>query len=258
MSQGTNLGTRVTSTLWIAETEPVPSVAGGKSLATRAYCNGTPPTTASVFAHGCIITQLDTATNAKSIYENVGTSASPSWNLLGDVVASEITLAEGNVLVGNSSGVATALNAKTNTQILVGNGTTITSVAMSGDTTMTNAGVVAIGNAKVSGAKMTTTVGYFQVAKDTTNTTPVNVFGATVPFACTITGVYVISKDTTAGNITVADTAGTVATIAKGTSAGVMVGATSLANTSVSAGNTLTIVSSSAGEATVFITFTVA
>lgn len=106
--------------------------------------------------------------------------------------------------------------------------------------------------------KSATGTQYFAVNKVTTGTTPVNVIAATVPFACTITGVYVISQDTTAGNITVADTAGTVATIAKGTVAGAMTGAVSLANTSVAAGNTLTIVSSSAGNADVFINFTIA
>ncbi len=85
-----------------------------------------------------------------------------------------------------------------------------------------------------------------------------NVIAATVPFTCTITGVYLVSQDTTASNITVADTAGTVATIAKGTVSGVLVGAASLANTTVTAGNTLTVVSDGAGNANVFITFTVA
>lgn len=98
---------------------------------------------------------------------------------------------------------------------------------------------------------------YMQVAKDTNATTPVNVIAATVPFTATITGIFLVSKDTTAGNITIADTTGTVATIAKGVTAGALVGATSLANTTVTSGDTLTIVSSSAGNATVFITFTV-
>jgi len=58
--------------------------------------------------------------------------------------AGGITLAQGNVLVGNASGVAAALDASTDTQVLVGNGTTITSVAMSGDATMANTGAVTI------------------------------------------------------------------------------------------------------------------
>ena len=112
----------------------------------------------------------------------------------------------------------------------------------------------------ITGAKLSTGTGYFTVAADTNGTTAVSVFGASgLSVAVTITGVYLISKDTTAGNITVENPASTVvATIAKGTSAGVLVGATSLANTTVAAGTNLVVDSSSAGNATVFITFTTA
>lgn len=161
----------------------------------------------------------------------------------------EISLASAHLLVGNASNVAA-------------------DVAMSGDATMANTGALTIANsavttakinaAAVTGAKLSTTVGYFAVTVSTNGTSPVDVFGATVPFAGTVTGVFVESLDTTAGNITVADTAGTIATIAKGTSTGAMVGGGTLANTSFSAGNTFTVVSSSAGNARVTITFTVA
>lgn len=119
-------------------------------------------------------------------------------------------------------------------------------------------GTSQIAAASVTGAKLSTGVGYFTVAKTTNGATPVNVIAATVPFAATITGIYGISNDTTAGTITIADTAGTVGTFAKGATSGALVGVVSLANTAVASGDTLTIVSSSAGNATVFITFTVA
>ncbi len=131
-------------------------------------------------------------------------------------------------------------------------------MALSGDATIANTGALTIAAGAVTGAKLSTLVNYSIVAKATNGTTPVNVIAATVPFGATITGIYGISLDTTAGTITVADTAGTVATFAKGTVSGVMTGAASLANTAITAGNTLTIVSSSAGNANVFITFTVA
>lgn len=182
---------------------------------------------ATIVASGALTIANSAITNAK-----VSASAAIAFSKLASLPSADI-------LVGNVSNVATA-------------------VAMSGDATLDNAGVLTIGAAKVTGAKLSTAVGYFQVAKATNGTTPVNVIAATVPFTCTITGVYVISLDTTAGNITIADTAGTVATIAKGTVSGVMVGAASLANTTVTSGNTFTIVSSSAGNANVFITFTVA
>ena len=99
---------------------------------------------------------------------------------------------------------------------------------------------------------------YFSLAKDTNGTTNVNVFtSAGAPFRFTITGVFLTSKDTTAGNITVLHNLDTVCTIAKGTTAGVMVGATSLTSTTVNKGDLIQIDSSSAGNATVYITFTI-
>lgn len=112
----------------------------------------------------------------------------------------------------------------------------------------------------ITGAKLSTGRGYFTVAADTNGTTAVSVFGASgLPVAATITGVYLVSQDTTAGNITVENPASTVVcTIAKGTASGALVGATTLANTAVAAGTNLVVDSSSAGNARVFITFTVA
>jgi len=58
----------------------------------------------------------------------------------GILAAGDLALAQGSILVGNASAVASALSAKADGRILVGNGTTITSVAVSGDATLTNAG----------------------------------------------------------------------------------------------------------------------
>lgn len=61
-----------------------------------------------------------------------------------DITPGKLALAEGSVIVGNSSTVGVALDASTDGYIMVGNGTAITSVAVSGDITLTNAGVTAI------------------------------------------------------------------------------------------------------------------
>ena len=53
----------------------------------------------------------------------------------------------------NSSGVLTELALAT-TQIMIGDGTGMVGAALSGDTTMTNAGVVSIGNDKITFAKL--------------------------------------------------------------------------------------------------------
>jgi hypothetical protein len=100
--------------------------------------------------------------------------------------------------------------------------------------------------------------GYFSVAKDTNGTTNVDVFGASgAPFAFTVTAVYLIAKDVTAGNITLLQGGNTVCTIAKGVVAGLMIGATSLANTVYAKGDVCQVDSSSAGNATVIIQFNV-
>jgi hypothetical protein len=148
---GSNFYTKVNSTLWVAFTDE-------SGYATHAKCTGTPPTTASLFLHGCQMIQTDTATGAKSLFENIGSTAVPEWNLMGDVTAGEITLATGSVLVG-TAGVAAALDAKTSGRILVGNGTTLTSVAVSGDATLSAAGAVAIAAGAVTNAKVADSTG---------------------------------------------------------------------------------------------------
>jgi len=113
-------------------------------------CTGLTAPTGSGYSKGCLFIKTDAATGVKALYENEGTTTSASFNLVGSVSAGEVTLAEGSFLVGNSSGVATALNGKTDAQILIGNGTTVVSVAVSGGITITNGGVVSIANDAIS------------------------------------------------------------------------------------------------------------
>jgi len=98
---GSNLFTKVTDTLDVALND-------NARLAYLAKCTGVPPTTAGIFNHGCMIIREDSGAAAKSVYENTGTTAAPVWNLMGDVAASELTLAQDNILVGGSTGVAEA------------------------------------------------------------------------------------------------------------------------------------------------------
>jgi hypothetical protein len=63
-------------------------------------------------------------------------------------------MSQGTVKVGGASDAPTDLDAKTDGYILVGDGTDINSVAVSGDVTITNAGVVTIGADKVSNTKL--------------------------------------------------------------------------------------------------------
>lgn len=104
----------------------------GLGLITKSYGSSVPSSIPG-FAKGSLFVKTGVAAGTKALYENIGDDASCNFNLIGDIAASEITLAEGNLLVGNSSGVATALNAKTSNQILSGNGTTVVSQAVAGD-----------------------------------------------------------------------------------------------------------------------------
>lgn len=79
------------------------------------------PTTASKFAIGCILTS---SANGKT-YRNAGTVAVPSWNDIGASAASEISLANGKVLIGAATGLAAEQT-------------------ISGDITITNAGVATL------------------------------------------------------------------------------------------------------------------
>lgn len=55
-------------------------------------------------------------------------------------------LAQGRILVGDGSGAASIVDASTDAQILIGNGTTLVSVAISGDASIDNTGAVTIAN----------------------------------------------------------------------------------------------------------------
>ncbi len=68
-------------------------------------------------------------------------------------LAGLMTLARGNINVGNASGVATTLNAKASGQILVGNGADLLSVAVSGDATLAASGALTVANGAITAAK---------------------------------------------------------------------------------------------------------
>ena len=116
-----------------------------------------------------------------------------------------------------------------------------------------------IGALSVTGALLATGVGYFQIAVNTNSTTPVNVFGVGgAPCNLIVTSVVSIAKDTTASNIILKQAANTVVTIAKGATAGALVGGVTLSNATYTAADVCTVESSGAGESRVLITFTVA
>ena len=115
----------------------------------------TVPTDATAgYAKGCLFIDTNVVTGSTGLYENVGTTTSCNFDALGVPTVGELAVAEGSMLVGNASGVATPISAKTNTAILIGNGTTVTAQTLGTDVTMTNAGAVTIANNAVTTAKI--------------------------------------------------------------------------------------------------------
>ena len=68
--------------------------------------------------------------------------------------AGDVVLAEGSVLRGNSSGVAAAHSAKSSGYVLVGDGTTVTSVDVTGDIDLSSGGVASITAASIVNADL--------------------------------------------------------------------------------------------------------
>lgn len=95
--------------------------------------NGTSGTGAGFLGKGALIVNINTGL----YYANTGTITSPTWTGLGG--ATGTTLADGTILVGNAGNVAAA-------------------VTPTGDVTITNAGVTAIGADKVLSAMMSPTL----------------------------------------------------------------------------------------------------
>ena len=95
-------------------------------------CSGTSvPSALDYFAKGCIFIKTDAAANAKALYENVGTSSSCSFNLLGEVAIGDIPLTDGTIMVGAATNIAA-------------------SVAMTGDMEISNAGVMTVSSQMTS------------------------------------------------------------------------------------------------------------
>lgn len=162
------------------------------SLGLELYSNaGTP--TASGPKKGALV--VDTTNGI--LYINTGTVSSATWNAVGSVTPGEITLAEGSILIGNASGVATSLDAKTSGQILVGNGTTATSVAVSGDATLSSAGAVTIATGAVEDSMIEgLAAGQFIVGTDGTAANNAKV---TMSGGATMTGAGVVTVSSASG-----------------------------------------------------------
>ncbi len=91
------------------------------------------------------------ATDANKLL-STDVSGNPQWENRTNFTSS--TLNQGNIYLGNASNTATALDAKGDAKILIGNGTTLASQTVSGDITIANNGTTTIGSDKITNAKM--------------------------------------------------------------------------------------------------------
>lgn len=123
---------------------------------------------------------------------------------LQDAVEILQNLDEGFLFVGNSSNQAAGVDFSADARIPIGDGTTVNPTAVSGDITITNAGVTTIGAAKVTGAKASTVMATksIYIALATIATTGAQEFTVPVPHAGTLIGAKIVGKDALAANDT--------------------------------------------------------
>lgn len=108
--------------------------------------DGTSGTGAGKFGKGSLVIDY---TNGQ-LYINTNTKASPTWTKLADAVG-DLPLARGFMLRGSATGLAEAFDANDAGKILVGDGTDIASVAVSGDATLASTGVLTLAAQIING-----------------------------------------------------------------------------------------------------------
>ena len=193
---GTNLGGAVTSTLNIDLTD-------ANGLAILAHCTGTPPTTAGIFAPGCMIIS-DNGSN----YTNTGTSATPSFlqsDNASSIQTTQVSLTATQIKALNATPVTLIAAAGAGTVIAV-RGVTLKMVTTA--TGYANGGALEFRYTDTAGAKVTADIAvgvvtagagtsYTSVAGVTTSLTnvanaPIVIDNATAPFI-TGTGTAVVT-----------------------------------------------------------------
>ena len=111
----TNFPTPISSTCTVL-------LGSANGLAVQASCTGTPPTTASIFEHGCLMYKTDGAGGASGVYQNTGTTALPVWTLVDTALP--------------GTGI-TSINADTTDAQIIAGGAGLTVATVAGTTTLT-------------------------------------------------------------------------------------------------------------------------
>lgn len=108
-------------------------------------------------------------------------------------------ITRGSVKVGGASDAPTDLDAKTSGNILVGDGTDVKSVAVSGDVSLAADGSVTISNNVVDDdnvANLSTEGIPILIVKDLTGTTPISIYSNNAPYKMVIADVWVVCTGT--------------------------------------------------------------
>lgn len=108
-------------------------------------------------------------------------------------------MTRGTVRVGGSGSYPTDLNAKTSGQILVGDGSDLKSVAVSGDATLASTGALTIGAGTITVAKqvssLTNEVVTAWAGFDTFSVSVGDTQFIRIPYACVVTEIYVVVSE---------------------------------------------------------------
>lgn len=136
--------------------------------------------------------------------------------------------AQGYLIRGGAAGALEGFDAKTSGQMLIGDGTDVVSVAMSGDATLAGTGAITIANKAVTTAKIDdAAVTTIKLAADlrtevitfpcSFETSEVGTTSMVIPYNCSITDVRAVAiraiAATDAGTVVLKDNAGTTMTV---------------------------------------------
>ena len=116
-------------------------------------------------------------------------------------------ITRGSVKVGGTSNAPTDLDAKTDGYILIGDGTDVNSVAVSGDVTIDNAGAVTIGAGVVENSMLAGSIANSKLVNDsvTVGSTEIDLGSS----ATTIAGLTKVTSTDLVGDLSKADASGT-------------------------------------------------
>ena len=188
--------------------------------------------------------------------DSVVTSAIADNNVTNDKLAD---MTRGTIKVGGTSNAPTDLDAKTSGQILVGDGTDIASVAVSGDATLASSGALTIAAGAIDGTKLAANSrkNQINIYSSFEDASELGVVKYKICYDCTVDAIHAtVTKPTAAGTMTCVfkDNSSAVLTgsqvdASSALALGNIVSTTPTANNTFSAGDTITLEKSIASGA---------